>query len=214
MISRNYAQFIGYTTILVCLVIHGGNVQSHGGVFLEDDLCIIQIGFHKAHFTIFQPQISNHEEYCEDIPDAAESVFVMEYLHDSLRSKPVDFRIIKDTQNLGPFAQWKNLKNIEDFDGITVFYQQPVIREDGVFLALHTFKKEGNYIGIVRTKNQSNNDAYTAVFPFRVGKQNWGYIPLFIATALFLQLNYWLMNSGFSRLRKLFTRNTNSETKT
>ena len=186
------------------------NTYSHGGVFLEDDLCVIQIGFHKAHFTIFQPQKSQHKEFCEDIPHATESIFVMEYLHNNLRNKPVEFRIIKDTQNRGRFVKWRDLENIKNFDDITVFYQPPVIREDGVFLVLHDFKEEGNYIGIVMTKTQDNNEMYTAVFPFRVGSQSWGYIPWFIAIALFLQLNYWLMSGGYSRIKRLFSSNSSN----
>ena len=193
--------------LLLCIVLCYSSANAHGGVFLEDDLCLIQIGFHKAHFTIYQPQKSQHKEFCEDIPHATESIFVMEYLHNNLRNKPVDFRIIKDVQNRGRFVKWQDLQSIENFDDITEFYQPPVIREDGVFLALHEFKEEGNYIGIVMTKNQDNSEAYTAVFPFRVGGQSWGYIPWFIAIALFLQLNYWLLSGGYSRIRKLFSSN-------
>jgi len=198
LILLNHAKFIRVVALLALLA---GNAYGHGGVFLEDDLCVIQIGFHKAHFTIYQPQTSQHKEFCEDIPHATESVFVMEYLHNNLRERPVDFRIIKDVQNRGRFVKWKDLKNIENFDDITVFYQPPIIQQDGVFLALHEFEEKGNYIGIVMTKNQINNNAYTAVFPFRVGSQKWGYIPMFIAVALFLQLNYWLLNGGYSRIK-------------
>ena len=37
---------------------------------LEDDLCVINVNFMQAHFTVFQPETRQNNEYCEDIPDA------------------------------------------------------------------------------------------------------------------------------------------------
>ena len=176
------------------------NAHAHGGVFLEDDICVIQIGFYKAHFKIYQPQISRHEELCEDIPHADESVFVLEYLHNSLREVPVEFRIIKDVNNYGRFVNWNDIK--EDLPRNTVFYQPPQVQQDGVFLALHKFTEEGNFIGIVTAKSPTGRNTYTAIFPFRVGGADWGLIPWFIGLAAFLQLNYWLMSGGYARMRR------------
>ena len=53
-------------------------------------------------------------------------------------------------------------------------------------------------------KHPDQEKIYTAVFPFQVGGSNWGYIPAIISLAIFLQLNYWLMNGGFGYLRKKF----------
>lgn len=181
---------------------HSTCALSHGGVFLENDLCVIQIGFYKAHFTIYQPQISQHMEYCEDIPEVSESVFVMEYAHDGLREAPTDFRIIKDVLGRGRFFKREDLEKINDIEAVSVFYQKPSVQQDGVLLALHQFNEKGNYIGIVTADILDSSGQYIAVFPFRVGSRSWGYIPLFIAIALFLQFNYWLMNGGYSRLRK------------
>jgi len=188
--------------LLVCLMLYCVEAHAHGGVFLEDDLCVIQIGFYRAHFTIYQPRTSRHEEFCEDIPHTGESVFVMEYLHDSLRELPVEFRIIRDVQNRGRFVKQEDINQIDDLDQHTVFYQPPSVQPYGVFLALHQFKEEGNYIGIVTTENSGGDSIYTAVFPFRVGDRDWGYIPLFITLAVLLQLNYWLINGGYARIYK------------
>lgn len=173
----------------------------HGSVTMEDDLCVIDIGFYSAHFAIYQPQTRQHAEYCEDIPDATESVFVIEYLHESMRQVPVDFRIIRDTENRGQFVRWEDIEGIDDIETETVFYQPPVRREDGVFLVNHAFMETGDYIGIVTAQHPDMDKTYTAVFPFRVGFtfSGWGYAPLFIALAVFLQLNYWLMTGGYTR---------------
>lgn len=180
------------------------NINAHGGVFLEEDICIIQIDFFKAHFTIYQPQNSQHKEFCEDIPKSGETIFVLEYLHDGLRQMPIDFRIIKDTQKLGRFAKLEDIKKINNISSHTVYYKGSQTGPDGVYLAKYNFTEEGYYIGIVTATQLEEETTHTAVFPFKVGASNWGYIPAIIGLAIFLQLNYWLMNGGFTRLRKIF----------
>ena len=196
--------FLKYCFLTLSLtLLHSTNTYAHGGVFLEDDICVIQIGFFKAHFTIYQPQITQHQEYCEDIPNLGETIFVMEYLHDGLRNMPVDFRIIKDVQKLGRFAKLENVEKLGDLNPHTVFYQEPILGTDGILMTLHEFKDTGNFIGIVTAQADNNEANYIAVFPFQVGGKNWGYIPLLIGLAIFIQLNYWLMNGGFARIRKV-----------
>jgi len=128
----------------------------------------------------------------------------MEYLHDGLRDMLVDFRIIKDTQKLGRFAKLEDIEKISNLPQQTVFYQPPTLGPDGIYMAQHTFEAEEYFIGIVTAKYPDQDKTYTAVFPFQVGGSKWGYIPAIIALAIFLQLNYWLMNGGFKRLQNYF----------
>lgn len=178
------------------------SVFAHGNVVAEGDRCLIQIGFYDAHFTIFQPQTRDHREFCEDIPDVTESVFVMEYLHDSLREVPVDFRIIRDRENRGRFVNWDDIKAIGDLTVDTVYYQPPITQQDGVFPILHHFDSPGDYIGIVTAAHPTKDLRYSAVFPFRVGDSDWGYWPLFILLVLIVQANYWVMSGGYSKWRE------------
>ena len=175
--------------------------DGHGSVTMEDDLCVIQIGFYSAHFAIYQPQTRQHTEYCEDIPDATESVFVIDYLHDAMREVPVDFRIIRDRDNRGRFVRWEDIEAIDDLESETVFYQPPMVRPDAVFLVNHAFMEEGDYIGIVTAPHPEMDKAYTAVFPFEVGATSWGYTPWFILIAVLLQASYWFMSGGYGRWR-------------
>jgi hypothetical protein len=177
------------------------NAHAHGNVTLDGDACAIQIGFYSAHFAIYQPQTRQHEEYCEDIPDVTDSIFVIEYLHAVMREVPVDFRIIKDRERRGQFVRQEDIEEIDDLDRDTVFYQSPVTRPDGVFLIRHEFTDSGDYIGIVTAAHPTLDKMYTAVFPFHVGASDWGYVPLFIGIALLLQINYWIMTGGFTRWR-------------
>ena len=186
---------------LLGLISWCASAGAHGGVFFEEDLCVIQIGFFKAHFTVYQPETRASTEYCEDIPDATETVFVLDYLHQSLREMPVDFRIIRDMQGLGRFARWEDVVGLEDLEADTVFYQPPVTRSDAAFTVEHTFEEHGSYIGIVTTRHPTEDRSYNAVFPFEVGGGGYGYLPLLIGLAIFLQANYWIMTGGLARWR-------------
>lgn len=174
---------------------------AHGGVVEESDLCVITISYLKAHFKIYQPLIDGREEYCEDLPNATESVFVMEYLHDELSRVPVDFRIIRDVTGKGRFARWDDIEAIDDLDSATVFYQPPIIEPD-VFTVLYDFTEEGDYIGVVTAAPGSGDRQHIAVFPFEVGYTGFGYWPLIVGVLLLIQLQYLFMSGRLSRWRK------------
>jgi hypothetical protein len=174
--------------------------QSHGGVVEEEDLCVIKVNYLRGHFKIYQPLTSGHREYCEDLPDATESVFVMEYLHDSLSEAVVDFRIIRDLTGKGRFARWEDVQAIDNLDAATVFYQPPVVDPD-VLTVIHDFEEEGDFIGIVTANVDGDEQVYRAVFPFEVGYTGFGYWPFIILLLLLIQLQ-WLFMSG--RLKRWF----------
>jgi hypothetical protein len=176
-------------------------IAAHGGVVADGDLCIIEINYLQAHFKIYQPLTDGHEEYCEDLPNATDSVFVMEYMHKELATVPIEFRIIHDVTGKGRFAIWQDILEIDDLDGVTVFYQAPVIEPD-VFTVIYNFEEEGDYIGIVTVKPESGDREYIAVFPFEVGYTGLGYWPLIIIAVLLIQFQYLLMSGRISRWRR------------
>ena len=186
---------------LACLAYASQDVLAHGGVVEEADLCIIKINYFKGHFKIYQPLTDGHKEYCEDLPNATESVFVMEYLHDEMAEVPIDFRIIRDVTGKGRFARWEDVAPIEDLAAVTVFYQEPVVEPD-VFTVVHEFEQEGDYIGIVTLGNEADGKVYRAVFPFEVGFTGLGYWPYIIGLLVVIQLQYLLMSGRIARWRE------------
>lgn len=175
-----------------------GNVAAHGGVVQEEDLCVIKVNFLRAHFKIYQPRASGHEQFCEDLPVASESVFVMEYEHSALENMLIDFRIIRDVTGKGRFARMEDIQRIDDLDSVTVFYEEAVIDPD-VFTVLHDFADEGDFVGIVTATQPDTNKVYAAVFPFEVGFSGIGYWPFFILLLLLLQFQYLLMSGRLKR---------------
>ncbi len=189
-------------SILLYLLVCCQNVAAHGGVSFDDDVCKLNIGFLEAHFTVYQPLENASTEFCEDIPDVTKSVFVLDYLHDFLKEMLVDFRIIKDTQNLGIYAKWDDIADLEDIENDTVFYQPPVKQSDGVLIVDYDFQQAGGYIGIVRAKHPDKEKFYNAVFYFQVGGNDYGYLPLFILFVILAQGLYWFSNRWFASSTK------------
>jgi YtkA-like protein len=175
--------------------------QAHGGVVEEEDLCVIKVNYLRGHFKIYQPLIDGHKEYCEDLPNATETVFVMEYLHDSLGEAAVDFRIIRDVTGKGRFARWEDVAEIDDLEAVTILYREPTVDPD-VLTVIHDFKEEGQFIGIVTANVNGDQKIYRAVFPFEVGYTGLGYWPFFILLLLAIQLQYFFMSGRFKRWRE------------
>jgi hypothetical protein len=172
--------------------------DGHGGVVEEADICVIKISYLKAHFKIYQPLQDGHEEYCEDLPNATESIFVMEYLHDELGRIPVEFRIIRDVTGKGRFARWEDVAAIADLDAVTVMHRSASIEPD-VFTAMHDFSEEGDYIGVVTATPNDGERLHIAVFPFEVGYTGFGYWPLILGVLLLMQLQYLYMSGRLKR---------------
>ena len=189
-----------FLIILAVIVLTGQNAAAHGGVVEEDDLCIIKVNYLSAHFKIYQPRVTGHEQFCEDLPVASESVFVMEYQHASLAVMPIDFRIIRDVTGKGRFARMKDVNEIGDLAAVTVFYQPPMLEPD-VYTVVYEFEDEGDFIGIVSATHPDSKKVYAAVFPFEVGFTGWGYWPFIIGLLLLIQIQYLVMSG---RLRRWF----------
>lgn len=178
-------------TVLLLLLAAPIPALSHGSVTADGDLCRIQVGYLTAHFKIYLPRAHQHQQFCEDLPDRGEAVFVMEYIHDQLSSAAVDFRIIRNVTGLGRFATLNDVNEIEDLEAVTVFYQAARVDND-VLTAIHSFDHAGEYLGIVTASNPNTQRVYSAVFPFEVNHFRLGNLPVFILLLIFIQLAYSL----------------------
>jgi len=188
----------------ICIICSIGISQpalAHGSVTPDADLCIIRIGYYRAHFKIYLPRTKGHNEYCEDLPESGETVFVMEYEHSGLAEVPIDFRIIQNVTGKGVFTVLDDVQQIDDIDSVTVLHHAAAIQPD-VFTVLHHFEQDGEYVGVVTVVNPENGIQYTAVFPFEVGFVGAGWWPWFVGFAILLQLNYLWMSGWFSRFRR------------
>jgi hypothetical protein len=187
--------------IFLCLISNTQYAAAHGSVASSDDACLIQIGYLQAHFKIYLPRTHQFEEFCEDLPEVTESLFVMEYAHDALQKMRIDFRIIRDVTGLGKFTRQADVEQIEDLESATVFHQAAAIEPD-VFTVVQHFDEPGWYVGIITaTTTEDPMEVYTSVFPFEVGFTGLGYWPWFILLIILLQLFHWYTDGTLSRWR-------------
>jgi len=191
-----FSTFLG----LVCAVFPCMFAVAGGGMVLEGDICIIRIDFYSAHFTAYQPESSGNTQFCQDIPDTGETIFVLDYLHQSLKEVPVEFRIIRHVTGQGNFVKLKHVEKIKDIEQYTVFFQPGVIQTDASLKIEYDFKEKGRYIGIVSAGHPSNDNIYTAVFPFEVGRSRLGYLPFLV---LFLLVFVYILRRklGHDRIK-------------
>jgi len=180
LLSRALQNRLRQICYLSSSLLIAGSAFASGGVILKGDVCIIEVGFYEAQFTAYQPQSSGNEEFCEDLPDTGETIFVLDYLHASMREVPVSLRIIRDTTGLGRFVQHDDILALEDIDELTVFYQAPVTKPGASFRVEHAFAEKGEFVGIVTAGHPTNDTLYYAVFPFTVGAFNFPYWTLAI----------------------------------
>ena len=183
---------------IACLAAFTGRAWAGGGVILQADACIIEIGFYRAHFTAYQPQTSGNTEFCEDLPDLGESIFVLDYLHDSLKLVPLEFRIIHDTTGLGEFVQIEDVQAIDDIEAITVYYRPPAIESNGSYRVNFDFLQKGDYIGVVSAGHPTNSNIYYSVFPFSVAATRYPYwiLYLFVAGLFAYLIRYAYLSSS------------------
>ena len=106
------------TIFLLFFVLGHSDAWAHGGVVEEDDLCVIKVNYLRAHFKVYQPAVRGLEQFCEDLPAATQSIFVMEYQHDSLSEMEIDFRIIRDITGKGRFARLEDVEQIANIEGV------------------------------------------------------------------------------------------------
>ena len=184
---------------LALLLIMSGQALGHGGVVYEDDQCVLKMEFLTAHFTGFQPQRRGGEEFCEDIPQTGESIFVIEYLHDYMREMPVEFRVVRDLEGFGVYANYADVLSMGDLSDATVFALPAQRYTDGVLTARYDFQEVGEYIGIVSATDPASNKVYNAVFFFRVGPRNYWSVVALVLAVVVVQLGYLASTGSLQR---------------
>lgn len=128
----------------------------------------MKIGPYKMHFTGYEPETKQSQEFCEDIPDAGRSIIVLDQVDKVMKRMDMDFRVVRDDKNLGVNAQYEQLGGQKDIEVSSVYYKDPQVYEHGTVTFDLQFDK-GNYIGIVRINDPETKQSYVSIFPFSVG---------------------------------------------
>ncbi len=176
----------------LALLILPSRATAHGGVSIEDDMCIMTIGEYKTHFTGYQPEKRLTQEFCEDIPLVARAIVVLDFISPELRSMDVDFRIVRDYTGQKKLVTLADMGDADVLVQQTVFYRAAKKYPHGTLNISHIFDQPGWYVGML-TATGSDGVVRTSVFPFSVGVASYGkYIAIGVAMGLFALLMWWV----------------------
>ncbi|MDT8364098.1 MAG: LPXTG cell wall anchor domain-containing protein [Nitrosomonas sp.] len=151
---------------VLILVTCSTQVNAHGGLSLAEDMCKLTIGPYTMHFTGYQPESSQEQEFCEDIPNVGRTIVALDYIDEALRPMTTEVRIIRDTGSE------------DDLDGITVFRVEPKVYSNGSVTFEHSFPAEGKFVGLVTVRE--NDTEYVSRFPFAVGTGGKSNLPMIL----------------------------------
>ena len=127
----------------------------------------MKIGPYRAHFTGYQPQLRASQEFCEDIPNVAKAIIVLDFINEPLREMAIEFRLVHDVNNVGVNATIDDLGSAEDIERASMFVQPAARYPQGSVDVSLEFTEPGQFIGMV-TANDDRSAAertYVAVFP-------------------------------------------------
>lgn len=155
--------------------------QAHGGVSMEDDICVMRIGTMRAHVAGYQPEHRATQEFCEDIPEVGRAIIVVDFTDPVLRESTIDFRILRDTQGLGAKARYEALGDAAQIEAATLLKLPTTTYPRGTVTVDHQFAEAGWHIGVLTATDAKSGQAIHSVFPFRVGVRSyWKYLVPFI----------------------------------
>lgn len=154
------------------------DAQAHGGVKLEQDECVMQLGSNTLHFIGYQ-RSGEEQEFCQDIAQTGPTVIALSAVSPELRDMAIGVRVVKD---VGETNEKSNL------DAITVVNIEPKVYRNGILTFEHNFKDAGHYVALVTVRDDLGNEWVTR-FPFGVGLYTfWGMIEYILYAVGFVSL--------------------------
>ena len=151
----------------------GAQAQAHGGVSVEDDACVMRIGPYRAHFTGYQPELRATQEFCEDIPEVASAIIVLDFIDGELREKNMSFYLLRDTKGLGKNASFRDLGSMDAVRSECIMCIEPKQYPRGTITLDYAFTEGGWYIGVLEATDPESGETLHSVFPFQVGVRNY-----------------------------------------
>jgi hypothetical protein len=138
--------------------------------------CSAQMGPNVITFSFYQPTQSR-DQFCEDVPETGPTTIVVDTMQDELRDMMVEIRIVE--------ADPKGDDDVAPNEA----YLPPAQFRTGVIQLEHDFKKQGDYVALVRARSPDGRKEYNARFFFSVGEEflrAWAAVAVATAVALAL----------------------------
>lgn len=122
---------------LFLLVLAPFSALAQHGHELAADTCVLHVGPYKMYFASYQPDTYYDRKFCQELPGAGNSVLVLDFVEQELRSIPVEVRVIRDTGSE------------ENLEAVTVTHFPAKVYASGSIDVKYNFDKPGKYIGLV-----------------------------------------------------------------
>lgn len=137
------------------LVLAPVSAQAQHGHELATNTCVLHIGPYKMYFNSYQPDTQFDRQFCQELPGTGNTVLVLDYVEQELRSIPVEIRIIRDTGSE------------ENLEAITVAHLPTKVYATGSIDVKYNFDKPGKYIGLVSIGEKHE---HLSRFPLSIGE--------------------------------------------
>jgi cytochrome c biogenesis factor len=147
-------QMVGFAVFTMGAFL-SSQVYAHGGLSMAEDMCKLTVGPYMMHFSGYQPESTQEKQFCEDIPATGQTIVVLDYIEQELRSLPAEVRIIKDTGTE------------DNLEAETVFHLPAKVYPNGSIDFRYTFDKPGKFVGLVSVGEKME---HVSRFPFSVGE--------------------------------------------
>ncbi|HEX6726622.1 MAG TPA: hypothetical protein VF078_04665 [Nitrospira sp.] len=140
---------------LFLLVLAPFSAQAQHGHELATDTCVLHIGPYKMYFNSYQPDTYYDRQFCQELPGTGNTVLVLDYVEQELRSLPVEIRLIRDTGSE------------DNLEALTVTHLPAKVYPTGSIDVKYNFDKPGKFVGLVSVGEKRE---HVSRFAFSVGE--------------------------------------------
>ena len=140
---------------LFLLVVAPFSAQAQHGHELAADTCVLHVGPYKMYFASYQPDTYYDRKFCQELPGTGNSVLVLDFVEQELRSVPVEVRVIRDTGSE------------DNLEAVTVTHFPAKVYSTGSIDVKYNFDKPGKFVGLVSIGDKHE---HVSRFPFSVGE--------------------------------------------
>lgn len=144
---------------LVCglflLVLAPLTALAQHGHELAADTCVLHVGPYKMYFASYQPDTYYDRKFCQELPGTGNSVLVLDFVEQELRSIPVEVRVIRDTGSE------------DNLEAVTVTHFPAKVYPTGSIDVKYNFDTPGKFVGLVSIGDKHE---HVSRFPFSVGE--------------------------------------------
>ncbi|HSA87904.1 MAG TPA: hypothetical protein VLE46_17140 [Nitrospira sp.] len=122
---------------------------------LAADTCVLHVGPYKMYFASYQPDTYYDRKFCQELPGTGNSVLVLDFVEQELRSIPVEVRVIRDTGSE------------DNLEAVTVTHFPAKVYPTGSIDVKYNFDTPGKFVGLVSIGGKHE---HVSRFPFSVGE--------------------------------------------